>query len=198
MPINFALLVFLITQLTVPCTYAIVPVQPEKGAHKLASDIEIKSYSESILASIYTQTQPHDASSYLAGLESVQSVFDAPVYQKILTQQRNDELMTLAQQNAMVMTQRQNSSLVSIINATEDRNQSWQVTTQIDVYYVKDQIEIVRPLTNTMIITMDDPVSRGYKITAFTTTLAAQPELINYQQLRQKNCPSKASASSSD
>ena len=196
MPINYLILVYMITQFAVPCAHAGDTTHPMGAAGAPATDIAVKSFSESTLASIYTQTQPGDSHSYFSGLESVQPVFDASLYEKILTEQRDDELMTLAQQNAMVMTQRQNSRRVSMTQSSNSNKQTWQVTTQLIVYYVKDQIEIVRPLTNTMMITKETTSKTGYKIIAFSTIAAAQPELINYQQLRQKNCPSKTTPTS--
>ena len=195
MPINYVILVCIISQFAVLYAHASNATHPMGTADAPATDIAVKSFSESTLASIYTQTQPGDSHSYFSGLESVQPVFDASLYEKILTEQRDDELMTLAQQNAMVMTQRQNSSRVAMTKSNSNKP-TWQVTTQLIVYYVKDQIEIVRPLTNTMMITTDTTSTTGYKITAFSTITAAQPELINYQQLRQKNCPSMTAPTS--
>ena len=89
----------------------------------------------------------------------------------------------------MVMTNQQFDTVITALAPTVNNQPQWQVKTRFNVYFIKDQIEIVQPMANTMTITIINDKMPQYRIMAFSSVQTSDPELINYQQLRQRNCP---------
>ena len=69
----------------------------------------------------------------------------------------------------------------------EDKKRTWTVNTLFNLYIVKGNIEIRRPMHNQQTIEFNgNPVTPV--VTAFTTRVTDGTQIIDHQKMRKRNC----------
>ena len=147
----------------------------------------IAALSGEILRIFYTNLRPDSPGVYREDVAKLQQSFDSSVLASSLASYDQDDLFKLARQHSMTMTESQSTPKVSL-EMSHMGAHHWRVVTPVIVYLIKDHIEIVRSMTNTMILIHDPSAHHSYRVTEFKSQDQRAPEMIDHRALRQAYC----------
>ena len=180
--------------------YAVLPLQtdaidsqagPVKSSNiALNDEAQVRLLAHTVLRTLYSHHLPDDLSHYRDNLRQIEQHFDTTLFEHVVETISNDDLMKLAEKYQMTITEKQSRATIDLVSDSADHTQ-WRVTTEMTLYYVKDQIEIVKPVRNILVIQKSATSSPVYKVVSFATSNHGRPQMIDYQALRQSNCPKR-------
>ncbi|HAV93286.1 MAG TPA: hypothetical protein DCW33_00290 [Proteobacteria bacterium] len=153
-------------------------------------EAQVRQLAHTVLGTLYNHVEPSDMSNYRDSLQQIQQHFDTTLFTHVVDSISSDDLVKLVDKYQMTMTEKQHMVNVEMISDSADQTQ-WRVTTDMTLFFIKDQIEIVKPVRNILVIQKTAKATPVYKVVSFDTSDHGRPQMIDHQAIRQSNCPKR-------
>ena len=119
----------------------------------------------------------------------IRKLFSSQALTNLTDYIHSDDNFQIAKDYSMVMSEYQEKSTIDKISTQPNTSLiSLRVTTPFTLYLVKDNIEIIRSMTNTITLAYPKDNPASISIQSFTSTSIAEPKIIDHQKIRQANC----------
>ena len=180
--------------------YALLPMQ--SGATDAPSDsmtssdanvndeAQVRQLAHTVLRTLYNHIALSDMSNYRDSIQQIEQHFGTTLFTHVVDSISNDDLVKLVDKYQMTMTEKQHKVTIEMISDSADQTQ-WRVTTDMILFFIKDQIEIVKPVRNILVIQKTATPTPIYKVVSFDTSDHGRPQMIDHQAIRQSNCPKR-------
>ena len=180
--------------------YALLPMQSgasDAPAGSITSsdanvndEAQVRQLAHTVLRTLYNHVALSDMSNYRDSLQQIEQHFDTTLFTHVVDSISSDDLVKLVDKYQMTMTEKQHKVTVEMISDSDDQTQ-WRVTTDMTLFFIKDQIEIVKPVRNILVIQKTAKATPIYKVVSFDTNDHGQPQMIDHRAIRQSNCPKR-------
>ena len=169
------ILSFMLLQLSIPSLAGNDPI--DKAA--------VAALAKQSLSCIYSQTPFEDRKDCLF----IRKLFIPKAFSQLTDYINSDENFQIAKEYSMVMSEYQEKSTIDQISAqTNSGAVTLRITTPFTLYLVKDNIEIVSPMVNTIVLSYPENNPSSWSVESLTSVATSEPKIIDHKKIRQVNC----------
>ena len=158
---------------------------PSFASSDAVDNAKIAAITKQSINCIYSQTSFEDRKDCLL----VRKLFSSQALTKLADYIHSDDNFQIAKEYSMVMSEYQGESTIDQVSTQSNAGLvTLKITTPFTLYLVKDNIEIIRSMTNTITLSYPEDNPASISIQSFTSSPIAEPKIIDHKKIRQVNC----------